>query len=70
MGEKQVLGIYCPKCGAGIELLIVRNTIKLPGGAVKRYRKCRGLFRGGRCERTVTTIERVGLVDAEAEQGT
>lgn len=42
-------GIHCPRCYCSD--LRVRNTVRLPGGFVRRYRVCR------HCGRTVTTLE-------------
>lgn len=50
-------GLRCPRCGAGRAFLRVRDT-KHIDGAIKRYRKCRGLFKGKKCGKVVTTIEK------------
>ncbi len=46
-----VPGLRCPACGGNA--FRVLYTRKLPGGAVRRYRRCL------HCRRNVVTIERI-----------
>ena len=46
----------CPRCNG--ENFRVRDTKHVGSIAIKRYRKCRGVFRGRRCDYVLTTLER------------
>ena len=52
-----LIGIVCPKCHCAD--LRTTHTRRLPGGRVRRYKRCR------HCDRVVTTIEAPpGISDA------